>query len=58
MKSRSLLLGSVLALGMAAAHADGGLLYTLDRSAVLPSTNTGWDYIKMEPNSIRTRSRC
>ncbi|MFC4314100.1 hypothetical protein ACFPN2_33815 [Steroidobacter flavus] len=53
MNSRSLLLGSVIALGMATAHADTNLLYTLDRSAVLPSTNTGWDYIKMEPNSSR-----
>ncbi|MBL8271291.1 hypothetical protein [Steroidobacter sp.] len=31
----------------------GDLLYTLEKTAVLPSTNTGWDYIKMEPNSSR-----
>lgn len=31
----------------------GDLLYTLERTATLPSTNTGWDYIKMEPNSSR-----
>jgi hypothetical protein len=29
------------------------LLYTLERSATLPSTNTGWDYAKMEPGTSR-----
>lgn len=54
MKVSSLLLGSVAALAMSAVHAaDTGLLYTLDRTAVLPSTNSGWDYIKMEPKSSR-----
>lgn len=55
MKVRSILLSFMAAmLGMSAAHAaDSGLLYTLDRTATLPSTNTGWDYIKMEPRSSR-----
>lgn len=34
------------------AGADG-LLYTLDRSVTLPSSDTGWDYIKMEPGGSR-----
>lgn len=29
------------------------LLYVLERSATLPSTNTGWDYAKMEPGTNR-----
>lgn len=29
------------------------LLYTLERSATLPSTDTDWDYIKMEPGTNR-----
>lgn len=33
--------------------ADAGLLYKLESSVTLPSTNSGWDYIKMEPNSGR-----
>ncbi|HRP86973.1 MAG TPA: hypothetical protein PLS34_05575 [Gammaproteobacteria bacterium] len=31
----------------------GELLYTLADTATLPSTDTGWDYIKMEPKSSR-----
>jgi hypothetical protein len=33
--------------------ADGGLLYKVTSSVTLPSTDTWWDYIKMEPNSAR-----
>lgn len=29
------------------------LLYVLERSATLPSTDTGWDYAKMEPGTNR-----
>lgn len=29
------------------------LLYTLDKTATLTSTDTGWDYIKMQPGSSR-----
>lgn len=44
----------VLAAGASALPAFAtDLLYTLERTAVLPSTDTGWDYIKMEPNSSR-----
>lgn len=33
-------------------HADeSGLLYTLESSVTLPSTDTGWDYIKMQPGT-------
>ena len=31
----------------------GELLYTLESEVKLPSTDTGWDYIKMEPGSSR-----
>lgn len=52
MKVPSILLAAMLT--MSAAHAaDTPLLYTLDKTAILPSTNSGWDYIKMEPNSSR-----
>ena len=33
--------------------AESGLLYQLESEVALPSTNSGWDYIKMEPNSGR-----
>lgn len=41
---------SCLAAGSASA---AGLLYTLESSVTLPSTDTGWDYIKMEPKTNR-----
>ena len=33
--------------------AESGLLYKVTSSVTLPSTDTWWDYIKMEPNSSR-----
>jgi hypothetical protein len=33
--------------------ADNGLLYKVTSSVTLPSTNTWWDYIKMEPHTSR-----
>lgn len=55
MKIRSLILaaaaaGYALAAGVAGAE---GLLYRLERTATLPSTDTWWDYIKMEPEGDR-----
>src|SRR5687768_7884012 len=36
------------------ASAEGvDLLYTLKSATVLPSTDTGWDYIKMQPGTGR-----
>lgn len=35
------------------AEVPAGLLYQLESEVALPSTNSGWDYIKMEPNSSR-----
>jgi hypothetical protein len=43
-------LASLLAVGTV--HAQD-LLYVLERSATLPSTDTGWDYAKMEPGTSR-----
>lgn len=37
----------------AAPAAAADVLYKLDRSVTLPSTDTGWDYIKMQPGSSR-----
>ena len=48
-----LLLAVALCGTAAAAHADSSLLYQLESEVTLPSTNSGWDYIKMEPNSSR-----
>lgn len=44
-----------LALALLAAQpaVAADLLYTLERSVRLPSTDTGWDYIKMEPGGRR-----
>ncbi|TWT22311.1 hypothetical protein FQY83_04570 [Luteimonas marina] len=55
MTPRSHLLAAVAAACMAAlAPAQAGdLLYTLADTATLPSTATGWDYIKLEPGSSR-----
>jgi DNA-binding beta-propeller fold protein YncE len=55
MTLRSGLIAATAAACMAAlvpAHA-GDLLYTLADTATLPSTDSGWDYIKMEPGSNR-----
>lgn len=56
MKFRSLALttfaaASYLALAAPAVAVD--LLYTLEKTATLPSTDTDWDYIKMEPKGNR-----
>ena len=56
MKFRSLALttfaaASYLALAAPAVAVD--LLYTLEKTATLPSTDTDWDYIKMEPGGNR-----
>lgn len=40
-------------LAVAAPASAGDLLYTLERTATLPSTDTDWDYIKMEPKGNR-----
>lgn len=55
MRLRSLVLAGAVALGAtAAAHADdAGLLYKLDSAVALPSTDSGWDYIKMQPGTGR-----
>lgn len=42
---------SCLAVTGTAASAD--LLYTLESTVTLPSTDTGWDYVKMEPKTNR-----
>lgn len=39
--------------GFAVPTVGADLLYTLSASATLPSTDTGWDYIKMDPGSNR-----
>lgn len=56
MRLRSVLVAVALA-SAATAHAEGsagsGLLYQLESEVALPSTNSSWDYIKMEPNSSR-----
>lgn len=53
MRLGSLVTSAVVALGSAGlAHADSAdLLYTLESTVTLPSTNTGWDYIKMQPGT-------
>lgn len=53
---RSILLAATSVLScsaLAAQAADSNLLYTLEATATLPSTDSGWDYIKMEPNGSR-----
>ena len=40
-------------LGLFAPAKAADLLYTLADAVTLPSTATGWDYIKMEPGSSR-----
>lgn len=42
-----------LFLAMAASAPDGGLLYTLSDVTTLPSTDTDWDYAKLEPGTSR-----
>jgi hypothetical protein len=55
MRFHSLLIPVLLGVVANAARADSesGLLYQLESETTLPSTNSGWDYIKMEPNSSR-----
>lgn len=47
-----MLLGALLLAAATTAGADG-LLYTLSNTTHLPSTDTDWDYAKMEPGSAR-----
>lgn len=47
------MLFSVLLLAMAAPVPEDGLLYTLTAVTPLPSTDTDWDYAKMEPGTSR-----
>ena len=55
MRLGSVVLAGAVALGAtAAAHADeAGLLYKLASAVSLPSTDSGWDYIKMQPGTGR-----
>ncbi len=55
MRLRSLVIAGAVAFGAtSAAHADEpGLLYKLQATATLPSTDSGWDYIKMQPGTAR-----
>lgn len=56
MTFRPLLTATAIALSCAAVSlpaAAADLLYTLKASKTLPSTDTGWDYVKMEPGSNR-----
>lgn len=55
MRLGSVVLAGAVAFGAtAAAHADeAGLLYKLESAVSLPSTDSGWDYIKMQPGTGR-----
>ncbi len=56
MKFRPLLLSTISAVCCAVAAgpaAAGDLLYTLESATTLPSTDTGYDYIKMQPGTNR-----
>lgn len=56
MRSRSMKLAALAALSISALAARVGavdLLYTLESTKTLPSSDTYWDYIKMEPGSSR-----
>jgi hypothetical protein len=53
MRLHSFLVAAALAVAATAVQAESGLLYQLESEVTLPSTNTGWDYIKMEPDSSR-----
>lgn len=55
MRLRSLVIAGAAALGATAAAqaGDAGLLYKLEATATLPSTDSGWDYIKMQPGTSR-----
>ncbi len=44
---------TALLLGLAAPETPEGLLYTLSSVTNLPSTDTDWDYAKMEPGTSR-----
>lgn len=56
MKRRSLLIAMLAVAGSAVSTMSasaGDLLYTLERTTALPSTDTGFDYIKMQPGTSR-----
>ena len=54
MQLRSLMMAAVAVGATALAHADdAGLLYKHASTVTLPSTEIGWDYIKMQPGSSR-----
>lgn len=55
MRLGSLVLSTAVAVGATAtAQADdAGLLYKFESSVTLPSTEIGWDYIKMQPGTSR-----
>ena len=55
MRLRSLVTAAAVAFGTTAAAqaGDAGLLYKLESTATLPSTDSGWDYIKMQPGTSR-----
>ncbi|HEY0684176.1 MAG TPA: hypothetical protein VGD45_17720 [Steroidobacter sp.] len=55
MQLRSLVMTAAVALGATglAQADDAGLLYKFSSSVTLPSTEIGWDYIKMQPGSSR-----
>ncbi|WP_129775874.1 YncE family protein [Peristeroidobacter soli] len=55
MSLRSLAIAGAVAFGATAAAqaGDAGLLYKLEATATLPSTDSGWDYIKMQPGTSR-----
>lgn len=50
---RLLLSAAVLGAAVLGGAASQGPLYVLDAAAVLPSTDSDWDYIKLEPNGSR-----
>jgi hypothetical protein len=53
LRSSWVLLAVCASCALNAQAADSGLLYKVTSSVTLPSTDTWWDYIKMEPNSSR-----
>ncbi len=48
-----IVLASLGAFGATAQTAPADLLYTMEQSVSLPSTDTDWDYVKFEPGSSR-----
>lgn len=49
----SICAATALALAAVPALADNGPLYVLDHETALPSTNTDWDYSKLDPGGSR-----